>query len=252
MDAIEPAGTIDDVVDRLDKILGWATTHQSRLGYFPALYRKMTLAVRDGIRQDVFDDSPRMERIGVVFANRYLRAFAQHQKGERPSRAWLLAFEAARDWWPLVVQHLLEGMNAHINLDLGIAVAETVPAADLSGAKNDFDKINDLLADLVDTVQDELAEVWLSYRGLDWITGRSDEALVNFSLEKARDCAWKAAQDHSALDGTVRLQHIDALDKAAELIGRLVLHPGILTSSALRVIRLGEQGTVARIIGILR
>ena len=40
------AGTIDDVIGELDGIIDWARNHQNRLGYFPALYRTVTAAVK--------------------------------------------------------------------------------------------------------------------------------------------------------------------------------------------------------------
>jgi hypothetical protein len=68
-----------------------------------------------------------MERLDVVFANRYLVAFEQSQNNQAPTRSWQLTFETSRRWWPIVLQHLLLGMNAHINLDLGIVAARTSP-----------------------------------------------------------------------------------------------------------------------------
>ena len=144
------AHTIDDVVPQLEAIIDWAHATKSRLGYFPALYRKMTLAVQAGINAGVFDDNARMAHIGVAFANRYLAAFDQYQNGKRPTQAWLFSFAAAQRWWPTVVQHLLFGMNAHINLDLGIAVARSVPPESLDQVRDDFNRINNILADLID------------------------------------------------------------------------------------------------------
>ena len=99
------------------------------MGYFPALYRKVTVEVKRGIEERVFDDGPRMERLDVVFAKRYLDAFDAYMEGGAPTRAWVLAFETTGQWWPIVLQHLLLGMNAHINLDLGIAAARVSPGS---------------------------------------------------------------------------------------------------------------------------
>jgi hypothetical protein len=66
------ANDFDEVVTRLDNIITWSRANASRLGYFPALYRKMTLRVQAGIAMGSFEDGDRMAHIGVVFANRYL------------------------------------------------------------------------------------------------------------------------------------------------------------------------------------
>jgi hypothetical protein len=116
------AKNIDQVIQQLDDIIDWSIKSNSRLGYFAALYRKVTLKVKAGISDGLFEDGARMERLDVIFANRYLEAFEQNQKKVSPTRSWQLAFEASNQWWPMVLQHLLLAMNAHINLDLGIGI----------------------------------------------------------------------------------------------------------------------------------
>ena len=68
-----------------------------------------------------------MERLDAIFAARYLEAVQQLWSGSVPSRSWRVAFDAATQPGPIVLQHLLLGMNAHINLDLSIAAARTSP-----------------------------------------------------------------------------------------------------------------------------
>ena len=162
------ADTIDGVIQSLDRIIVWAKSDKSRLGYFPALYRKVTIHVKQGIEDGLFDDGVRMARLDVIFANRYLEAFEQYQMCKDPSLSWKLAFDASKRWRPIVLQHLLLGMNAHIELDLGIAAAETASEGNLSDLKNDFYKINEILASLVNEVQVELAKVWPLLKLLDY------------------------------------------------------------------------------------
>lgn len=79
-----------------------------------------------------------MERLDVVFANRYLKAFEKYQNIQAPTRSWQLTFEASKRWWPTVFQYLLLGMNAHIYLDLDIAAARTSPRDALHALKIDI------------------------------------------------------------------------------------------------------------------
>jgi len=83
-----------------------------------------------------------MEWLDIISVNRYIHACYQYQTGQMPAQSWVRAFNETEHWWPIVLQHLLIGMNAHINLDLGIAAAETMPAGELADLKGDFDKIN--------------------------------------------------------------------------------------------------------------
>lgn len=245
------AKTIDEVIEQLETIIGWARSRSSRVGYFAALYRKVTIKVKEGIASGFFEDGERMERLDVVFANRYLEALEGLQKNSVLTRSWKFAFEASQTWWPIVLQHLLLGMNAHINLDLGIAAARISPDSAVRDLKNDFMKINDILAALVDGIQRELAEIWPVLALLDRVGGRTDEVLVNFSMTKARDHAWRVAESLAPLGEADRTATIDDLDKKVVARGHRVLKPGVIIGGANKIIRLGERGTIPQIIDIL-
>lgn len=64
-----------------------------------------------------------MERLDTLFAERYFDAVTPRDAESRPTASWHLTFQAGSQWRPLVLQHLLVGINAHINLDLGVAAA---------------------------------------------------------------------------------------------------------------------------------
>lgn len=221
--------TIDEVVDHLDTILADALRRGSRHGYFAALYNRVTRAVRAGIHAGRFDDGARMERLDVVFANRYIDAYARHQRGEAPTLSWHAAFAAANRTDLSVLQHLLLGMNAHINLDLGIAAATIAPGPALQALQPDFNHINDVLASLLPTVEAQLRQISPS---LDVLAGvahdlnRIDERLGNFSIEKARDGAWRFARRLARLDTLARGLDIAARDTVTAAIGVKLQAPG--------------------------
>lgn len=246
------ARTIDEVIQQLDEIIAWSRECGSRLGYFPALYRKVTQQVKEGIGKNSFENGPRMERLDVLFANRYLRAFEAYRAGTPVTRSWHVAFTASDDRWAIVLQHLLLGINAHINLDLGIAAAETAPGQTIHGLKNDFEKINRILASLVDTVQSALTNVWPMLKLLDWIGGRNDEEVINFSIGVARRSAWLTAQHLAFLDEPAKASAVATLDEAVASIGRSIQHPGPVVGTITNCIRLGERGSVAETIALLQ
>src|SRR5215217_2934261 len=115
-ETVSAARSIQEVLDRLDAEIEIAVRNGSRTAYFACLYRGVTQRVLDGIRAGRFQDGPRMERLDVAFANRYLAAIGAYRRNEHASRSWQLAFEAARLRRLVILQHLLLGMNAHINL----------------------------------------------------------------------------------------------------------------------------------------
>ena len=66
--------TIDDVLRNIDEVIDWAIKTESHIGYFAALYKRTTVAIRQAINEGVFDDGRRMEQLDVVFATRYFNA----------------------------------------------------------------------------------------------------------------------------------------------------------------------------------
>lgn len=243
--------SIDQVIDELTAIIEWSRQHDSCLGYFPALYRKVTIQVRDQVHAGAFDDNARMARLDVIFANRYLEAFRQHQAGVAPTQSWQAAFTAASEWRPTVIQHLLLGMNAHINLDLGIAAATVARGSQLPLLHADFTRINQLLAGLVDDVQRELGEVWPPLRVLLHFVRRSDDLVVNFSMARARDTAWSLAKTLARSDPDSWPAQIEKQDRQIARFAGVIRRPGITLSTALLAIRMGERGSNAHIVGIL-
>ena len=247
-----PPQSIDEVLDHLDRIITDARRTDDPLGYFAALYRDVTARVASTIEDGGFQDGPRMERLDVVFAHRYFEALEARGPGAGPPRAWRRTFAAADRWRPLVLQHLLLGMNAHINLDLGIAAVEITSDSGLQDLKADFMRINQILGSMVEAVQRRLARVspWMGV--LDHLGGGIDEAISNFSLVRARRDAWSFATRLASLEGQRRRQVIEAKDRATARRTDAILRPGgVLLAPVLVAIRLRETSDVASVIEAL-
>jgi uncharacterized protein DUF5995 len=246
------ARNIDEVIAQLDDIIASSIRDGSRLGYFAALYRKVTAKVKEGIAQGRFEDGPRMERLDVTFANRYLEAMDQFRRGEQTTRCWLVSFSAAAAWRPIILQDLLLGMNAHINFDLGIAAAITCPGDELPSLQHDFDEINNILAALVGQVESEINEVspWINL--LDHIDPNADTAIINFSMDKARASAWDLATKLAPLSPSQWKPQLDIRDLEMTALADLVWHPvGLIFKLGLFVIRSRESSDVTRVINVL-
>lgn len=236
--------TINDVINALDDILQNAQTGQSPMGYFAALYRKVTIKVREGIENDFFDDGVRMEKLDVIFASRYLEAYDAYQNNKNVTASWEIAFNVSKAYWPIVLQHLLIGMNAHINLDLGIAAAEVSKGKNIENLKDDFNKINEILSSLVSELENDLAAIWPTLKKILRWTHKVDDFLINFSMELARDGAWEFAKKIAAApENQLAMISKERDQKVAENTA-LVMNPGFIAKMILRIVRLGERGTV--------
>jgi len=224
------ASSIDDVITALEGIIAECITSKSRLGYFASLYLKVTKAVKQVIADGQFQDSARLEQLDVVFANRYLSAYQQWRSKEQPSGSWTVAFEQADKSSVLVLQQLLLGMNAHINYDLGIAAAEVCGDQPVSILKQDFDAINMIISALTNQVLSELGRVspLLSLLGLHATNYNS--ALIQFSVDNARDGAWCFAEDLSAKQGSERDLFIRQRDATIKKLGESLVY----TTGAMR------------------
>jgi len=243
------AQNIDDLIAILGNILDDARARQSRDGYFPALYRLVTIAVKEGIASGRFQDGPRMERLDVAFANRYLDAYDAYRANGPMSESWKIAFAAVGTSDRIILQHLLLGMNAHINLDLAVSAASIAPGAAISSLQHDFSAINDILNEQIDRVQNAIARVSPAMWVLDKVGGRNEERFVAFSLKKAREFAWLNAQE---LARNPSAGAIDELDKVtAGLADPIANPPGIFIRAALWWVVRQENPSVSTIIDAL-
>jgi len=248
---VKRAEGVDDIIERLRLVVDQARGENSRVAYFAVLYRLTTEALRAGIEAGRFEDPARLARLTSIFADRYFDAVERFRRGDVQALSWDEAFRATASWRPVVVQHLVLGMNAHINYDLGIAAAQAAPGAELPRLRRDFDAVNAVFGELIDRVEGALARVWPTLRLLDALGGRSEEKIINFSIRHARAAAWAAAERLVLLDGDAQLAELHRIDLETRALARKILTPGVKLTLALLVVRLQERGDVSTIMGWL-
>jgi hypothetical protein len=232
---------IDGVLAALRTVVDDAVATGSRIGLFAAVYRQVTAAIARGLRDGLFDDAERLNRFDAVFAGRYLTALHAWREGRDPGRSWRQAFRAAEATDLVYVQHVVLGINAHINLDLAVAAAQTSPGDEITALKNDFERINDVLIGVLCELQGVLNEISPLLGGLDLILGRIDEEIFGFKLQRARAEAWEAAVLLAGQAGEVREATVRMLDRYAQGVGRIVLAPPFPVPAALQVVRFAER-----------
>lgn len=227
-----PPQTIQEVIDQLEVIIDDAIRNDGRIGYFAALYQRVTLSVKRAlIAGTVFEDGPRMERLDVTFAGRFLAAWAQHQAGAQPTEPWRVAFSFLDDAEVLIVQQLGLGMNAHINLDLGIAAAEVMEGKEIGDLRHDFDTINGILGRLIGIVQVQLAEVSPRFGGIERIAPLAENRVFGRVLDGLRDGAWSLAVALHADPGRRREVEARRAEEVAAF-GREIAEPGFILGKA--------------------
>ncbi len=237
------AQTIQEVIDQLQDIIDQSKENESPLGYFAALYQKVTITIKNKLGTNYFDDDERMEKLDVVFANRYIDAYNAYQNNLKPTQSWIKAFQESKNKKLIVLQHLMLGMNAHINLDLGIAAAAITTQDTIGALEDDFNKINEVLGGLVDNVQNDLIEI---NPILFWILKsfkKVDDLLIDFSMNIARDGAWKFANELSNSNSKENL--ILERDNKIAALTKLIIHQPLLINIVFRLLRWNEKGSVS-------
>jgi len=245
--------TIAEVLKRLDQIVTAESERESPMGYFPALYHRMTESVRSGIKTSHFENGARMERLDVLFARRYVEAYEAWYAGKPCSRSWKIAFDATTDETISTLQHLMLGINAHINLDLSISAAETRPGEAVFGLRPDFERVNDIITALFGQARKRLTEAWLSYPWLENMVRTEDDGWVHFSIKTARGASWKA---YTALalttDKASEKAMIDILDQNVADLAQRIVKPGWVLQMGVNLITNSEKGNNTDKIALLR
>ena len=246
------ANTIQEVIQALDVIISQCEAKASRQAYFALLYKEMTVAVRDAIAAGAFENAARMEQLDVLFANRYLLAWQQYQQQQPCTHSWKTAFDACADDTLIVLQHLVLGVNAHINLDLAIAAARTAPGDSIFALQRDFDQINNIIASLTDDMQSRLERIWWPMRLIRRVMQGKDEAVIEFSIGKARQAAWTNALALAHVPAAAAPTYIDQMDHVVAAIAQNIARPRGWVAYTIRLVRYWEPKDVGTLIGMLR
>jgi len=246
------ASSIDEVLVQLDYIIDQTIDNDSYLCAFAYVYRKTTYSVKKAIENNEFDNPSRMEKMDVVFANYYIQAFKDYSVQSACSSSWKFAFDLQNSKLSLI-QHIMLGMNAHINLDLAVAAAKISETNTILDLKNDFMAINDILANLTNSMQKGIGRVSYMMKLLDFFGFRKDEKIINFSIKKARDFAWLNAVELALLPESLKNDRILEIDKRVLELSKIIKNPpGKLLDFLLRIIAAFEKKDKAKIVTLMR
>lgn len=210
--------------------------------YFAAMYARVTGRIAAAIDTGRFADGERMDAFATTFASYYLVC----ARDEVPSpRCWQASWDAASDGGLLITQHLLLGINAHVNHDLALAVVETAGSdGDLASVRPDFNAVNEVLAE---TYQDLIADLGRVSRWATTVAGLGAGDAFNFSLRVARDQAWRAAVAMHHLDDPGLRTYAKELDRLVSVLAHLITRPPRPLRPVLSVLRRLEESDPATV-----
>lgn len=247
--------TIEEVLGDLNRILETTLDENSPLGIFAFAFLHINTMIAEKIDLEEFEDNERMERFEVELARRYIDAFWCYHEGLPVSSPWKIAFKAAGDTEvkPIILQHLLLGMNAHINLDLGVTTARVAPGDQIHSFKNDFETVQRLLVGWVGEMKWRIYSVSPLVYLLDLFEDHNDGAIVNFSTKKACAFAWNLANILAYCGEMERRDLVRRVEGQIALIGSAVAHPpDSLLPKLLYLIQQFEEKDIREVVKGLR
>jgi hypothetical protein len=240
-----PFRTTDDVRTGLTTLEQHFLSTGDRRGVFLTAYRTITAAVEAQCAAGGFRDNAWVEQYLIAFGTLYRDALVADVAGDaaRVPKAWRLAFDAARQRRGWVIQHLILGVNAHINHDLALALLTAGIDPDRATRYADHTAVNAVLERATPALKAQVSALWAPIlTRLDQTAGTLDDEVIAFSIPKARDHAWAMAVAIDATRGSVGEQMVrSTLDEQAAVVARLVLAPPVATPVVDRSKRLLER-----------
>jgi hypothetical protein len=183
-------GEVGALIGRMEELLVPMQDSGDQRQHFHATYLRTTRAVAAELQAGGFGDPAWVERWDVVFADLYLDQLDTAD----PPGPWAVAFAAAKDRPDLpALQHVLLGMNAHINYDLPqslLAVIDDFGDPALVAAREaDHRHIDEVLAARVDGEAAE-AQAAGALRLVDRLLAPANRFATKRFLREARAKVW--------------------------------------------------------------
>ncbi len=225
---------------------------RDRRGVFVTAYLTITKAVEAQCDAGGFLDPGWVRTYLIAFGTLYRDALQRDAlartaggtaSGVRVPKSWRVSFDAARAGRGWVIQHLMLGVNAHINHDLALALLMAGIERDRAARYADHTAVNLVLERATRTLKTEVATKWAPVlEQLDHAAGTLDDEVTGFSIAKARDHAWAMAVAIDATNGTPGEALLRAtLDDQAAVLARLILAPPVESPVFARSKRLLER-----------
>jgi len=227
-----PLRSIDSVIANMQAIDS-TLPDSDGLKWFNKLYMLVTQAVADAVKAGRFANGANVEKLDILFSQRYFNAFILNAKGRAAPKAWRPVLQYRQRPGVSRLQYALAGMNAHINHDLALSVVDTCRQENIAPEKgtafaNDFLIVNDILEET------EKASTPILLTGilgsLERGMGTVDNVMAMWSVRHARDSAWTNAEVLWSLRNNQTLfdKFAATIDGMAGFAGRGLLIPGAL------------------------
>jgi hypothetical protein len=193
----------------------------------------MTRNMLDAIEAGRFHDGVWVSHLLERFADYYFAALDRFEQDEpNTPPVWKLAFDATSDEDVMTLQHLLLGVNAHINFDLVFSLYDLLQTewaeatSELRETRHaDHELVNRIIGETTDVVQDQVVEQFSPWTDmLDKLLGPLDEWLTSRLISQWREDVWDTAVRYlEAADDDTRAELHRQIEQAVLERGALML-----------------------------
>ncbi len=170
--------------------------------FFQRCYETMSKNMTQAIAERRFGNPAWIEHLMHRFAEYYYDALALYDQNHCDTPpVWKHVHDTSKGKRLHVMQHILLGINAHINYDLPLALYDTLRAdwdnldeTQRKSRRADHDLVNRIIAETIDEVQDNIIEPhsW-AVAIVDRLMGRIDEWLLAQLISGWRTDVWHIA-----------------------------------------------------------
>jgi hypothetical protein len=174
-----------DVIKKMEQTAQQWESQQDPRAIFLRCYSMMSANMLQALEDNRFQNTEWVATLLHRFADYYFDALACFDCGEEVPAVWQHVHQLSTGKKLHVLQHLLLGVNAHINYDLVLTLNDVLKKdwqklspEERQSRYQDHVRVNTIIAETIDKVQDEVVEQYNPRMDLvDQLMGRLDEKL---------------------------------------------------------------------------
>lgn len=219
--------SVPEVISSFEWLENEFFQHEDLRGVFTTAYLYITRSINNAIQARSFKDNAWSETYLIRFANLYRISLLNYETGGNTfvPKSWRVAFDLAKNKEGLIIQHLMLGINAHINHDLAIALYDVKIDPDRDQKYSDHTHVNHILEKATDELKRTVAAKYAPILDrLDRAFGTVDDEITEFSIPKAREHAWSFAIALTAAQTNIEREILrKSLDEQAAVLSNLIM-----------------------------
>lgn len=219
--------SVSEVITHFSGLERYFFDHEDLRGVFTTAYLHITRSLNEALDANAFINNPWSRKYLIRFANLYREALLKYESDHNDfvPKSWKKSFELADKKEGLIIQHLLLGINAHINHDLAIALFDIKIDPDRNQKYADHTQINLILEKSTEGLKEKVAKKYAPIlQRVDRRFGSIDDELTTFSIPKAREHAWSFAIALTGASSVIEQEILrKSLNEQAAVLSNLIM-----------------------------